>query len=129
MVSETSEVAVRAIENEIALLQEVESRYVVRCLGSDWTTKGGQLMRNVFLEYMPEGCLTDFVKQFGSLDEHLLRTYTRSIVEGIDYLHSRGIVHCDVKGKNILVGNRNVKVTDFGFARHVSWSEIQGNMN
>lgn len=115
-----SEVAVRALENEISLLQELDSSYVVRCLGSDWTQEGGELKRNVFLEYMPEGCLTDFVKQFGGLDEHLLRTYARSIVEGIDYLHSRGIVHCDVKGKNVLVGHGSVKLTDFGSAKRVT---------
>jgi len=71
---------------------------------------------------MPEGCLIDFVKQFassGTLDEHLLRTFTRSIVEGIDYLHSKGIVHCDIKGKNILVGNGAVKLTDFGSSKRV----------
>lgn len=127
VVREGAEVAVGAIENEIGMLQDLESRYVVRCLGSDWTEEGGQLMRNVFLEYMPEGCLTDFVTQFGCLDEHLLRTYTRSIVEGIDYLHSRGIVHCDVKGKNVLVGNGCVKLTDFGSAKRVG-TEIDSDL-
>ena len=111
-----------AIENEIQLLQSLDSKYVVRCLGSDWTEESGKLMRNVFLEYMPEGSLADFLKQFagaGALDEHLIRTYTRSIVEGIDYLHREGIVHCDIKGKNLLVRNGNVKLTDFGSAKRV----------
>ena len=67
-----SQVAMRAIENEITLLQSLDSQFVVNCLGSDWTEENGQVMRNVFLEYMPEGCLTDFVKQFGTLDEHLV---------------------------------------------------------
>lgn len=121
-VNEGSEVSVRAIENEIEMLRRLDSEYVVRCLGSDWTEEGGQVMRNAFLEYMPEGCLTDFVRQFcgaGALDEHLLRTYTRSVVEGIDYLHRQGIVHCDIKGKNILVGNGSVKLTDFGSSKRV----------
>jgi serine/threonine protein kinase len=126
-VTEGAQVAVRAIENEIALLQALDSRHVVRCLGSDWTEEGGESMRNVFLEYMPDGCLTDFVKQFASgaalEDEHLLRRYTRSVVEGIEYLHSRGIVHCDIKGKNILVGNGVVKLTDFGSAKRVEQGE------
>ena len=116
-----------AIENEIQLLQSLDSKYVVRCLGSDWTEEGGKLMRNVFLEYMPEGSLADFLKQFagaGALDEHLIRTYTRSIVEGIDYLHREGIVHCDIKGKNLLVRNGNVKLTDFGSAKRVG-TEIE----
>ncbi|XP_024363822.2 mitogen-activated protein kinase kinase kinase YODA [Physcomitrium patens] len=115
--------SLEALENEIEILQSLESKYVVRCLGSDWTEEGGKVMRNAYLEYMPEGCLTDFLKQFAGaeapLDEHLIRTYTRSIVQGIDYLHRQGIVHCDIKGKNILVGNGNVKLTDFGSAKRV----------
>nr|PNR31137.1 hypothetical protein PHYPA_027454 [Physcomitrium patens] len=127
-----SEVAVRAIENEIDILEKLDSKYVVRCLGSDWTEESGQLMRNVFLEYMPDGCLTDFVKQFancGALNEHLLRKYTRSIVEGIDYLHSNGIVHCDIKGKNILIGNGSVKLTDFGSSKRVGGAMESDVMN
>ena len=122
-----TEVSLPALENEIELLQSLDSKYVVRCLGSDWTEEGGKLMRNLFLEYMPEGSLADFLKQFagaGALDEHLIRTYTRSIVEGIDYLHREGIVHCDIKGKNLLVRNGNVKLTDFGSAKRVG-TEIE----
>nr|XP_024372428.1 MAP3K epsilon protein kinase 2-like [Physcomitrium patens]PNR62436.1 hypothetical protein PHYPA_000860 [Physcomitrium patens] len=119
-----AQVSLQALENEIEILQSLESKFVVRCLGSDWTEEGGKLMRNAYLEYMPEGCLTDFVRQFAGagsepLDEHLIRTYTRSIVEGVDYLHRQGIVHCDIKGKNILVGNGSVKLTDFGSAKRV----------
>ena len=122
-----AELSLQALENEIQLLESLDSKYVVRCLGSDWTEEGGKLMRNVFLEYMPEGSLADFLKQFagaGALDEHLIRTYTRSIVEGIDYLHREGIVHCDIKGKNLLVRNGNVKLTDFGSAKRVG-TEIE----
>ncbi|KAG0601998.1 hypothetical protein M758_11G153500, partial [Ceratodon purpureus] len=122
VVSDASEVAVRAIENEIEILMKLDSKYVVKCFGGDWTSEGGQVMRNAFLEYMPEGCLVDFVSQFassGGLDEQLLRNYTRSIVEGVEYLHSQGIVHCDIKGRNILVGNGCVKLTDFGSSKRV----------
>ncbi|CAM6050561.1 unnamed protein product [Sphagnum compactum] len=111
---------VAALENEIQILQGLESEFVVRCLGSDWSEEAGQKMRNVFLEYMPGGSLSDLLKQFQSLDEQLIRSYTRSILQGIDYLHSRGIVHCDIKGKNVLVGNAgSVKLADFGSAKRV----------
>ncbi|CAK9220659.1 unnamed protein product [Sphagnum troendelagicum] len=115
-----------AMENEIHILQSLpESEFVVRCLGSDWSEEeGGQRMRNVFLEYMPGGSLSDVLKQFAGaqpLSEALIRSYTRSILQGVDYLHRHGIVHCDIKGRNVLVGNAGkVKLADFGSAKYVN---------
>ncbi len=115
-----------AMENEIQILQGLESEFVVRCLGNDWSEEGGKRMRNVFLEYMPGGSLSDLLKQFAGaqpLDEHLIRSYTQSILRGIDYLHNRGIVHCDIKGRNVLVGNAGrVKLADFGSAKRINAS-------
>lgn len=42
----------------------------------------------------------------------------RQVAEGLDYAHSQGIIHRDVKPGNILVTRQGVaKITDFGIAR------------
>ena len=57
------------------------------------------------------------LEQFGPFEETTTVTYTQQIVSGLCYLHSRGIVHRDLKGQNCLVGEAGeVRLADFGTA-------------
>lgn len=47
----------------------------------------------------------------------LIVHYTRQIASGLDYLNARGIIHCDIKPQNLLIGyDEQVLIGDFGIA-------------
>ncbi|KAJ7516217.1 hypothetical protein O6H91_22G047700 [Diphasiastrum complanatum] len=117
-----------AIQNEKQILQSLNSPSVISCFGSDWSVENGKSICNIFLEYMPGGSLADLMKKFGGrLNEQLIRAYTKGILQGLQYIHSQGVVHCDIKGKNILVGSSGVKLADFGSAKRVGEDGSSGD--
>lgn len=109
-----------ALENEIRILRSLSSPYVVRFLGDDVTFEFPTTScRNLHLEYLPGGTAADVAKRWGDdVDERVVRSHAWCVVSALRYLHSRRIVHCDVKGKNILVGAdiNLAKLADFGSA-------------
>lgn len=65
--------------------------------------------------YAESGSLVQTLKAFGKLNESLVAGYVVKILEGLDYLHQSGVVHCDLKAANILTTKTgNVKLADFG---------------
>lgn len=74
---------------------------IIRFFGSATVDDGVTERLFIFMEYVPGGALTSVIEQFGPLDENTARKYTRQIVEGIAYLHAKGVVHRDVKGQNV----------------------------
>lgn len=70
---------------------------------------------NIVLEFVENGSLQHTLKAFGKFNERLIASYVAKILEGLIYLHSQGVVHCDLKAANILsTKNGNIKLSDFG---------------
>lgn len=45
------------------------------------------------------------------------RRFLNQLMNGVDYLHSRGVAHRDLKPENLLLDeNDNLKISDFGMA-------------
>ncbi|KAK3336492.1 hypothetical protein B0T19DRAFT_40329 [Cercophora scortea] len=69
------------------------------------------------LELCPNGSLMDMVKRRKGLTEPEVRFYTVQIAGAIKYMHSKGIIHRDLKMGNIFLDKyMNAKIGDFGLA-------------
>jgi serine/threonine protein kinase len=67
------------------------------------------------MEYVEGGSLSKAVKKFGAFPEPLLARYIAQVLRGLQYLHSQGVIHRDIKGENILLTKQGiVKLVDFG---------------
>lgn len=67
---------------------------------------------------MESGSLYKLLKKFGTFPESLVALYLTQVLEGLKYLHSKNIIHRDIKGDNILITKAGVaKLADFGTAR------------
>ncbi|MCO5569205.1 hypothetical protein L7F22_022915 [Adiantum nelumboides] len=106
--------------NELHILRSLRSPFILRCLGAHHLHDSASPA--LFLEYMDGGSLTDLLRRSGGkLSDHtLVARYTRSILQGLHYLHTNGIVHCDIKSHNILLDSSGrIKIADFGAARRL----------
>lgn len=109
----------KALENEITICQDLKHPHIVSYLGHDYIDS----RLYIYLEYMAGGSMAQVLSQFGPLDESLVAIYTRELIEGLAYLHTREppVLHRDIKGANILVGlDCKVKLSDFGCSKRTS---------
>ncbi|KAK9463990.1 kinase-like domain-containing protein [Lipomyces oligophaga] len=99
---------------EIRLLQSVRHENVVSLLEM-MVEKGTVYMVFEYMDHDLSGLLThpQFVLKPSNLKDLL-----KQLLEGLAYLHKRGVLHRDIKGSNILISNDGLlKLADFGLAR------------
>jgi protein-serine/threonine kinase len=71
----------------------------------------------IILEYASGGELFDYILTHRYLKDPPACRLFAQLVSGVGYLHKKGIVHRDLKLENLLLDrNRNIIITDFGFA-------------
>ena len=69
----------------------------------------------IIMEYINGGNLFSFVKKRRKLSEKISKFLFKQIILGIQHIHSKKIVHRDIKLENILIDlNNKIKICDFG---------------
>lgn len=109
---------IRQLEQEIRVLRTLEHPNIVQYLGSEVVED----RFCIYLEYVHPGSINKYVREHcGAVTESVVRNFTRHILSGLAYLHSKKTVHRDIKGANLLVDASGVvKLADFGLAKHLS---------
>jgi serine/threonine protein kinase len=77
----------------------------------------------VVMELEKGGDLCERINDKTTYSEPDARTVVRNICEAMEFVHSRGFAHCDIKPRNYLLRSKrddvDVRLADFGFAQHV----------
>ncbi|CAI5771235.1 mitogen-activated protein kinase kinase kinase kinase 3 isoform X1 [Podarcis muralis] len=105
------------VQQEIIMMKDCKHANIVAYFGS-------YLRRDklwICMEFCGGGSLQDIYHVTGPLSEQQIAYVSRETLQGLYYLHSRGKMHRDIKGANILLtDNGYVKLADFGVAAQIT---------
>ncbi|EGZ04510.1 hypothetical protein PHYSODRAFT_536239 [Phytophthora sojae] len=125
LISEETDSAIREATREVELLRSLKHENIVKYLGCHVDNTAQTL--SIFTEWVPGGSLEHNRKLFGG-NERVVRRFTHQLLSGVAYLHSKNIIHHDIKPANILVDqNGVVKIADFGSSRLINSATMASN--
>ncbi|KAM3528089.1 hypothetical protein MY4038_006047 [Beauveria bassiana] len=103
-----------ALLDEISIMKEGRHKNVINFLDAFLVNENRMLW--VVMDYMDGGALIDVIDNNSTISERHIATLCRETCRGLQHLHSKQIVHRDIKSDNVLIDSRgNVKITDFGY--------------
>lgn len=102
------------LQNEVFLFKNLRHPCVIKMF-ENISVEGYDL---IFMELCKGGDLLHYVRKRRKLDEPTAKVLFKQIILGLQYIHSKEIVHRDIKLENILLDNcGKVKICDFGVSK------------
>lgn len=106
---------------EVTMLHDLKSPYIIELFEAHFEPN---CLRLVFPFYEQDLHAYLKSKKGNPLALSAVKSFTKQILSGLDYCHTRAVLHRDLKPQNILVdGEGNLKLADFGMARQLAVPE------
>ena len=112
----------KLIDAEVEILSMIRHENIVNFIedGEGVNARTSHPFRYILLELASNGSLYDHVAHTGRFDEMTARHFFAQLLSGINYIHSAGFAHRDIKLENLLLDDFfNLKIADFGFAEYL----------
>ncbi|SPO00633.1 related to Ste20-like kinase Don3 [Cephalotrichum gorgonifer] len=120
---ESSDDDIQEIQGEISVLSTCASSFVTQYKGC--FLRGHKLW--IIMEYLGGGSCLDLLKPANFPESHIA-IVCRELLRGLEYLHSEGKIHRDIKAANVLLSDSGkVKLADFGVAAQLTNIKSQRN--
>ncbi|XP_057867023.2 CBL-interacting serine/threonine-protein kinase 15-like [Cryptomeria japonica] len=105
--------SLRQIEKEISNMRSLRHPNIVQL----YEVMATKTKIYLIMEYVSGGDFFAKLEGVGSFGEEEARKYFQQLISAVDFCHSRGVFHRDLKLENLLVdGDGNLKVADFGLS-------------
>jgi hypothetical protein len=105
---------IERFRTELKITRRITHRHVCRMY--DLSTDGQSLF--ITMEYIPGEDLAAMIQRLGKLPVEKAFVIARQVCEGLAEVHRLGVVHRDLKPKNIMIDrDGEARIMDFGLAR------------
>lgn len=112
--SHATQNSIDTLFSEVETMKDLDHLNIVQYLGFE----AREDMYNLFLEYVPGGSVKAILDHYGRFPEQIIRNLNTQVLDGLAYLHSRGILHRDLKADNLLLDlDGTIKISDFGISK------------